>query len=146
VAEPWAPSLADVGGKIPTRTRPADPPDGDPLGTFTEETMPTAAMVEPIIDGAVAQVRHAVGTVPSTPETLYDLARDAAAWRAAADVELAWPERDADLREVYDRLDARAKLALQALIDACEDAGTGADGGLPVWAFPEPVPWGDQDL
>jgi hypothetical protein len=105
--------------------------------------MPTAEMVQPLIDGAVVSVRHAVGSIPTAVE---DLATEAAAWRAAADIELAWPERDADLREVYDRLDARAKLALQRLIEACEDAGTGADGGVPVYSFPEAPPWGDSYL
>jgi hypothetical protein len=147
MAEPWAPSVADVGARIPTRTRDQTQPGNDNvLGTFTDATVPTAEQVTPIINGAVASVRHAVGTIPTTPATLYELAKDAAAWRAAADIELAWPERDADIREVYDRLNARAALALQRLIDACEDAGTGSDAGLPVWSMPEPVPWGDDYL
>ncbi|MFC9973547.1 hypothetical protein ACFVH6_21900 [Spirillospora sp. NPDC127200] len=144
MAEPWAPSLVEVGARIPTRTRSqANPGDDSVLGTFTTETVPTAAQVQPIIDGAVASVRHAVGTVTAP---LYELAKDAAAWRAAADVELAWPERDADIREVYDRLNARATLALKALTDASQDSGTGADATMPVWAFPTPVPWGDDLL
>lgn len=145
MAEVWAPSLAQVGAKIPTRTRDdtVPPPNDDPLGTFTDRTMPTEDMVQPVIDGAVNTVKHAVSSIPTDLE---GLATEAAAWRAAADIELAWPERDADLREVYDRLDARAKLALQRLVEACEDAGTGADGGLPRWEMPEPVPWGDDYL
>ncbi|MDL4812814.1 hypothetical protein [Actinomadura opuntiae] len=146
MAEPWAPSLTDVGGKIPTRTRDyTDPGDDTPTGTFSDRTVPTAEMVQPTVDGAVTAVRSAVSQIPDDPR-FYALAREAAAWRAAADIELAWPERDGDIREVYDRLDARAKLALQELVDACDDAGTGVDGGTPSWEFPRPVPWGDDYL
>lgn len=144
MVEVWAPTLAQVGAKIPTRTVDATVPgESDPTGTFTDRTMPTADMVQPLVDGAVNTVRHAVASIPTEFE---GLATEAAAWRAAADIELAWPQRDADLREVYDRLDARAKLALQELVDACDDAGTGADGGRPIYSFPTPVPWGDEYL
>ncbi|MGI5171876.1 hypothetical protein ACQEU3_46795 [Spirillospora sp. CA-253888] len=144
MAEPWAPSLAEVGARIPTRTgSQINPGDDALLGTFTDKTVPTADQVQPIIDDAVASIRHAVGTVT---EPLYELATGAAAWRAAADVELAWPARDADIREVYDRLNARATLALKALIDASQDSGTGADATMPVWSFPVAVPWGDDLL
>jgi len=145
MAEVWAPSLAQVGAKIPTRTRDdtIPPPEDTPLATWTDRTMPTKDMVQPLIDGAVTTIRHAVASIPTELE---GLATEAAAWRAAADIELAWPERDADLREVYDRLNARATLALQELIDACDDQGTGADGGTPVWSFPDPVSWGDTYL
>ncbi|MUN41408.1 hypothetical protein [Actinomadura litoris] len=144
MAEPWAPSMTDVGARIPTKTRDQTQPGNDnPAGTFNDTTVPTADEVEPIVEGAVAQTRAAVASIP---EALYGLANDAAAWRAAADIELAWPERNAQITDLYTTLDARAKLALQQLIDACDDAGTGADGGRPVYAFPEPVPWGDTYL
>lgn len=144
MAEPWAPSLSNVGGKIPHRTLEVDDPaDDTPSGTFSDKTMPTADMVQPLIDEAASQVARAVSTIPAP---MHDLAQQAAAWRAAADVELAWPQRDADIREVYDRLNARAALALQELIDACDDAGTGADGGVPLYSFPAPVPWGEDYL
>lgn len=142
MVEVWAPSMADVGARIPTRTRDQTTPGNDsPLGTFNDRTVPTATEVQPILDGAIAQTADAVGSVP---ENLYGLAKDAAAWRAAADVELAWPERNAQITDLYNALDARAKLALQALIDACDDAGTGVEGGAPAWSFPAPVPWGDE--
>ena len=142
MAEVWAPSLTEVGARIPTKTRDQTEPGNDnPTGTFNDRTVPTGSEVAPIVEGAVAQVRTAVASIPAA---LYDLAKDAAAWRAAADIELAWPERDADITQLYNALDARAGLALQRLIDACDAAGTGADGGSPAWSFPDPVPWGDE--
>lgn len=142
-AEAWAPTLEDVGRRIPTRTRDQDAPGSDDLlGTFNGRTVPTGDQVQPVIDDAVAGVRHVVGTVTTALE---GLAADAAAWRAAADVELAYPERDGDIR-VYDQLNARAKLALDRLTTAADDAGSGADATLPVWSMPDPPPWGDDYL
>ena len=144
MAVAWAPDLADVGRLIPTRTRVMDAPGSDELlGTFTEHTQPTDQQVQPVIDAAVASIGAAVTTVTTALEPL---AKDAAVWRAAADVELAYPERDADIREVYDRLNARAMLALQRLVSAADDSGAGSDAGLPVWSMPQPVPWGDSYL
>lgn len=144
MAETWAPQLTDVGRRIPTRTRPMDgiPGSDELLGTFNGHTVPTGEQVQPVIDSAVAVVLHVVTMVTTA---LAELAKDAAAWRAAADVELAYPERDGDIR-VYEQLNARAKLALDRLIAAADDAGSGADATLPVWSMPEPVPWGDDYL
>jgi hypothetical protein len=145
MAELWAPALSDVGARVPTKTRPVDAVgDVAPLGTFDETTMPTAEMVQPILDNAITSIARSISA--AIPANVLDLAKDAAAWRAAADVELAWPERNADITQVYDRLDARAKLALERLIEACDDAGAGTDATLPVWEMPAPVPWGDDHL
>jgi hypothetical protein len=140
----WPPSLVDVADHIPTRTRDLSDPGSDTLlGTFTDDTTPTADEAQRIIDTAVATVQSAVPTVSPGLEVL---ARDAAAWRAAADIELAYPERDADIQQVYDRLNARADLALKRLIEAAEAAGTSSEATLPQWSMPAPVPWGDQYL
>ena len=143
MAEPWEPSLTEVGSRIPSKTRSVTTPgDNSPLGTFNDNTMPTGVMVEPIVRGAVAVIASRIGTIGSN---LYPLALDATAWRAAADVELAYPERQGDV-EIYEQLDARAKLALADLLAAAEDSGGGTDATVPAWSFPSPVPWGDDYL
>ncbi|MEV4179938.1 hypothetical protein AB0J28_00645 [Streptosporangium canum] len=149
MAEPWAPTLEQVADHIPTRTRDATTPGSDALlGTWNEHTTPTAEQANRYIASAVAEVLGAVaGTVPATPTYLAGLARKAASLRAAADIELAYPDRDADVR-VFEQLDQRAKDALQRLIDAVSDSGsTGTEGSLlPVWSFPDPGWPGDYPL
>jgi hypothetical protein len=144
MTEAWAPDLTEVGSRCPTRTRDqtAAPGTDTLLGTFNDKTVPTGTLAQPIVTGAVAVVANAVGTIGLL---LYPLAKDAAAWRAAADIELAYPERDADIK-LYEQLDRRAQLALARLISAADDSGTGADATLPQWSMPDPVSWGDSYL
>lgn len=141
--EPWAPTLEEVAGHIPTRTRDASTPGSDAFrNTFTDTTTPTETQAQRITDAATATVAGAVGNVTTLLEPL---ARDAAGWRAAADIELAYPQREADVT-VYTQLDSRAKDALARLLTAAEDQGGGPDALLPVWSFPEPVWYGDENL
>jgi hypothetical protein len=133
--ETWAPNLEEVAGHIPTRTRDAADPGSDALtGTFSDTTTPTESQAQRITDAAVATVAGAVGVVTTKLEPL---ARDAAGWRAAADIELAYPSREADVT-VYDQLNARAKDALARLLEVAGEQGGGPDALLPVWCFPEP--------
>ncbi|MER7500446.1 hypothetical protein AB0L05_27690 [Nonomuraea pusilla] len=150
MADPsWAPSLEQVADHIPTRTRStaAAPGDDTLLNTFTAQTTPTDEQARRHISGACAEVLGAIGgDVPATPSFLARLASEAAALRAAADIELAYPSRDADI-SVYQQLDQRAKDALQRLISAVDDQGAGPEGSLlPVWSMPEPVWYGDYPL
>lgn len=148
MAEPWTPSLEQVADHIPTRTRDATAPGSDALlGTFNSQTTPTDEQANRRIRRAVAEVLARVGgTIPTTPGHLYTLATDAAALRAAADIELAYPDRQADV-SVYEQLDQRAKDALAALVQAVNDAGAGTAGSLlPVWSMPDPPVYGDYPL
>lgn len=148
MAETWQPTLEQVADHIPTRTRDSTTPGSDALlGTFNASTTPTDEQAARKILAAVAEVLAAVGgTIPATPTYLASLASEAAALRAAADIELAYPDRDADV-QVFAQLDQRAKDALQRLIDAVNDQGSGPEGSLlPQWAFPEPVWYGDEPL
>lgn len=149
MADPsWTPSLEQVADHIPTRTRDATAPGTDTLlNTFNGQTTPTDEQASRQITRAVAEVFAAVGgIVPATPTYLPSLASEAAALRAAADIELAYPDRQADV-SVYEQLDQRAKDALQRLIDAINDQGSGPEGSLlPQWAFPQPVWYGDYPL
>lgn len=156
MAESWAPSLADVGRRIPTRTRDTKTPGSDRLlGTFTSATTPTTEQAQAAIDDAVAGVLSVVGALPVSPpasDQIAVAARSAAEWRAAADIEVAYPNRDADVR-LAAMLDQRAKDALATLLKAIS---TGAESGpdtLPVWQSPptfdrrlDPTWWGDLNL
>lgn len=151
MAEPWTPSLEQVADHIPTRTRPVEPPGStEYLNTFTAQTTPTDEQARRRIAAAVVEVLGAVASInaaiPTTPTYLPALASEAAALRAAAMIELAYPDRDADV-EVYTQLDQRATAALQRLLDALTNADPGSDGNLlPQYAFPAPPWWGDHHL
>jgi hypothetical protein len=144
VAEPWAPDLAEVGSRIPSKTI-AQTTAGDttPTGTFNDKTMPTDVLAQPIVNGAIATIADSVAAIGPL---LYPLAKDAAAWRAAADIELAYPARNADIKALYEALNERAKLALERLRAAADVAGSGTDATVPSWSMPDPVPWGDKYL
>ncbi|MFI7449544.1 hypothetical protein ACIBQX_18755 [Nonomuraea sp. NPDC049714] len=149
MADPsWTPSLEQVADHIPTRTRDAaQAGDTALLGTFNSQTEPTDEQALRHIKAAVAEVLGAVGgDIPATPAFLGELAGEAAALRAAADIELGYPNRNADA-DRWAQLDQRAKDVLQRLIDAVNDAGSGPEGALlPVYSFPDP-PWhGDYHL
>jgi len=149
VAEAWAPTLADVGQKIPTRTRDTRTPGSDSLlGTFTSSTTPSDAQAQDAIDAAVSWVVGEAGELPVSPpasDQIQVQARTAAAYRAASDIEIAYPARDADIRTAM-MLDARAKDALASLKRALSIAGSGAADVYPAWAMPDPPLWADLNL
>ena len=100
------------------------------------------------VDNAVGWVLAAVGKLPTVgplTDELEAAARDAAAWRAAADIELAYPERTANVNVARD-LDARANSALAALREALATESGGPVALLPVWQAPPPPTWADNPL
>lgn len=138
----WAPSLADVAGCIPTRTANVSLPGEDGyLNTFTEDTRPTDVQAQLIIDHAVSDVKSAVTSVTAALEAV---AKNAAMWRAAADIELAYPDRNADVN-TYNALDERARYEWARFMDAANNQGTSTTAGVPQWAMPIPVWWGDRN-
>jgi hypothetical protein len=149
-AEPWAPALPDVGRHIPTRTRDTRTPGSDKLlGTFTPYTTPDNEQAMSCIDASVQWVLSQTGPLPVGDENAEQQARTAAEWYAAASIELAYPNRDADLR-LYALLDQRAKDALTVLITRIklggESIGSASEGaGEPVWSALDPPRWADKD-
>lgn len=143
--EPWAPTLADVARHIPTRTRDVKTPGSDALlGTFTASTTPTSDQAQAVIDTIVGTLLASTGMLPANQPDLYVAARSACEWRAAADIEIAYPNREADV-QVYEQLDARAQAAWQVFATALASIGgspTGPDS-VPMWCFPPGPPWGD---
>jgi hypothetical protein len=133
-----------VGQRIPTRTRDVKTPSSDGLlGTFTENTTPTGDQAQSFIDNACAWVLRSTGPLPQSPPASSQVqvaARDAAIWRAAADIELAYPQRDADVR-VFQQLDARAVAALAAAVAAVTGGDDTPADSLPSWQSPAHGPW-----
>lgn len=142
----WAPTLEDVAAHIPTRTREVGVSD-EYLRTFTDDTTPTAGEVDILIGHACAWVTGRVGTPIAAVAT--PACRVAAALWAAYWVELAYPERDADV-QVYDRLRPDAEDATTAAGGLNDAAGGGDETDsdpmkslLTVHSFPLPVAYGD---
>jgi len=144
--EPWAPTVTDVARHIPTRTRDAKSPGSDTLlGTFTVNTTPTDAQAQTVIDDAVAALTAEFGDLPlhvTHSPGIQAAARTAVEWRSAADIEIAYPVRNADLN-VYTLLSARADMARQTLRVALAAAGSGQVDLIPMWSMPDPPGWGD---
>jgi len=147
--ETWAPTLADVARHVPTRTRDAATPGSDKqLGTFTATTTPTDEQAQAVITDAVKGITAQVGVLPlNLPPTdeVMVAARTAAEWRAAADIEIAYPNRDADVR-LYDQLDKRADKALAVLLAALREDSGGPVEVSPEWNSPLAPPWADVNF
>jgi hypothetical protein len=145
MAQSWAPALDDVARHIPTRTRDVRTPGSDRLlGTFTTSTTPTDSQAQAIVDEAVLSVLSQTGPLVATDTNLLAQARVAVAWRAAADIELAYPNRDADIK-VYADLDSRAEAELANLLRRLQFQGEGADEAVPYWSAPPPPVYADMD-
>lgn len=143
----WAPTLGDVAAHIPTRTR-AVGTDDTFLMTFTTDTTPTAEAAAVLIAHACTRVTAAVGSPVAAPAQA--LAGVAAALLAAYYVEIAYPERNADVA-VYDRLLVEAKAAMASAAEVNSAAGgatttdpteDAAPGGI-GFAFPDPPTFAD---
>jgi hypothetical protein len=137
--EPWAPGVSDVARHVPTRTRDTKSPGSDKLlNTFNANTTPDDSTVQQMIDDTVAVLEAQFGDMPSVALQHPDAAvalREYVSWRVAADIELAYPNRDADLNTA-DRLDARARAQLEVITAVLTVADIGAEAVLPVGNFP----------
>lgn len=143
-----APTLEQVADYIQDRTLAVSSPGTETyLGTFTADTTPTDLQAGRLIGEAVSHVQTRLGHLIDT--TLASQATSIAAVRAAALIELAYPQRAGDL-STYDRLIAMSDAALLALQDLNTSlvgaATSSAQTLLPQFAFPAPVLYGDQVL
>lgn len=148
-APSWAPDLPRVAAYIPHRTmvKTTGTQTASLALTFNENTQPTGAQVTLLIGDACARVSGRCGDIA---ESLQPLATAVAALLTAALVERAYPTNQNDVA-TSDSLEAQGEKMLDELATENE-ALTGDDPGdpaahvMPVWSFPEPVPWGDEDL
>jgi hypothetical protein len=131
----WAPSAADVGAVLRSRTKDTN---GNELGTFTAATRPTDDDVDALIATAVADVSAETGPVP---DEIQDAARRVTALRAACLVELTFfPEQINNGRSPYEQLKVLADDAFKRLtvqVGELQDGGELGDTELlPVFDFP----------
>jgi hypothetical protein len=139
----WTPTLLQVAACIPSRTvNQSDPGSDRHLNTFTVDTVPTAVQAQVRIDSAVESVINAVSTLPTLLESA---AHSAATWRAAADIELVYPDRTADI-DIYTKLNERAEKEWKLFLEKAESVGGSSEAVNPAWYMPDPVSWGDTDL
>lgn len=135
----WAPTVAQVGAVLRSRTTDAN---GVEQGTFTATTRPTEDQAELIIADVVQDVVAVLGF--TLPDRIAPLGTAVAALGAAALIELTyWPEQVASGKSPYEQLNERYEKQLQRArvaltqIDASGeiDAEVG-DVLLPVGNFP----------
>lgn len=151
----WTPTRQRVASYVPSRPLvPAVDGSNTDLMTFDATTRPTGGQVDVIIMDAVGWVLDATGALDTS---LHQSANACAAIRAAAFVELGYPERSdpmkATANTTADRLFKQADAMLASLVGR-NKAITGADGDdpdpvfavLPVWTFPAPAAHGDTLL
>jgi hypothetical protein len=106
-------TVADVASHIRARTKDGN---GNELGTFTDSTRPTDTQCEEAITNAVRFTHSRVGHVG---EGCAELAREAVALGAAADIERSYfPEQSRSDRSVYTFLRDERDAALEGLV-AC---------------------------
>jgi hypothetical protein len=129
--DPLRPSVADVALLIRARTKDAD---GREVGTFTDETRPTAEQVEEHISAAVALLS------PRWPiaidDSYYLAVQRLTAYRAAMQIEKSYfPEQVRSDRSAYDQLREEYQDDLAALMDAL-GAGAGDGSGSALGGAP----------
>lgn len=117
---------------------------GVTLTTFTEETNPTTAQVDQLIDEALGEVMAQTGT--TIPAELADFVAGTIAVRAAQFVELGYPEVLGTARTSFDELETIYKDRLPWLLEAIQEAETGdieagGGGADAAWGFPAAT-WG----
>jgi len=127
----WTPFLSEVGDYIPSKTRDITPGSDVILGTFNGLTHPDDGQAQRMLDKACTGILSLLGSVSPSE---YAQAGAVAAIRAAADIELAWPERAADLA-MYTALSARYQVEWEKLDEL--------SANVPVYSFPDAPPWKD---
>ena len=128
---PGRPTVEDVALLLRARTKDAN---GTEVGTFDDETRPTADEVEGHITAAMGLVGIRVPDVDKLTDEATVAFSALVAYRAAMRVEKSYfPEQVRSDRSAYEQLRQEYLDDLQALLDAIED-GSALDPGVPVVA------------
>lgn len=110
--EVWSPSSDDVGSVLRARTKDST---GVERGRFTEDTRPTVAEINPLIDEVVSRIVNKVNK--PLPVGVHRFALRIAAIGVACEVELSyWPEQIAEGRSPYNELKTRFDEGLAELV------------------------------
>lgn len=139
----WTPGRSRVANYVPLRTLPRDIETHQ--STFDSTTMPSGVVVDRLIADAVSTIQARTGDIA---DSLFDAASVVAAKLAACAVERGFPAQQTEqsLQRARDICQDAAK-SLDDLVRANQqpdDPGAGGTNLLPLYAFPAPVPWGDE--
>jgi hypothetical protein len=129
----WTPFLSEVADFIPSKTRDVTTGSDVIFGTFNGLTHPDDGQAQRILDKACVGILSVLGSVAPSE---YAQAGAVAAIRAAADIELAWPERSADLA-LYTALSARYTFEWEKLNEL--------SANVPIYNFPDAPAWKDVE-
>lgn len=127
----WTPFLSEVGDYAPNKTRDITPGSNIIFGTFNGLTQPDDGQVQRMLDKVCTGILSLLGTVAASQQAQ---AAAFAAVRTAADIELAWPERAADLT-LYTALTVRADAEWKKMDELSTN--------IPIYSFPDAPAWKD---
>jgi hypothetical protein len=115
------PTVDDVALLLRARTKDQF---GNEVGTFDDDTRPTAAQVEEQIDAAFALILTRLPSPEQLADELLPAVASVVAYRAALRIEKSYfPEQVRSDRSAYDQLLAEYLLDLEALVDAAQSGG-----------------------
>jgi len=133
----YYPTVRDVASMIMSRTKDQY---GNLLGTFTEDTTPTAEQVEQVTERVITEVADVIGD--QVPSPFIDDARHVAALRVAMQVELDFFSDQVNTgRSIYPQLREQYLLALQNLQTAISSAAEGEGPGTGATVASKPEFW-----
>lgn len=146
--EPMRPTVKDVAAHLRARTKDTM---GNEVGTFNDDTRPTAAQVEELIPKGLRRVTSHIGVTicegddADKQAMLYGDARDLAALATALRIEREYfPEQVGTGRSPYAEMLVEYKDSVKTLIEAVSEHCGGGDGEsvggigpMPAYGFPE---------
>lgn len=122
-SDPARPTVDDVALLLRARTKDSH---GNEVGTFDDDTRPTAEQVEEQIDTAVALVGMRLPPTDQLPVALQPAVAALVAYRAALRIEKSYfPEQVRSDRSAYDQLKEEYTDDLAALQEALEGGASG---------------------
>jgi hypothetical protein len=143
----WVPTREQVAAYIPRRTHVGAAQGwGETIGTFNQDTKPSARDVDSLIQQAAQWIELTAGPINTSNTAVAEAATTAAAMRVAGLIELTWPDNRDDLSDAKTLLAEADKLRRDVAAANVVIAGTDpvASGVLPVWSFPAApadAPW-----
>lgn len=124
----WTPSVAEVAALLRARTKVAG---GKEAGTFTEETRPTGAEVERLIQQAVRRVATNTGAEPCTANLQLDATAAAALYTAMLIEQSYYPEQTTGTGNSFSSLEKLWKDQITMLTTAVGEQCGSSDGEAP---------------
>jgi len=126
-SDDWRPTVAEVGSRLDARTLAG----GQRQGTFNEDTIPTGAQVEGLIDDAVAIVAASVGV--DVPEAVWPAAKYASICRVAMAVERGfYPSKSDDAEATYQNWLGEYSAAMKSLTERVNQSDGGPRRGARI--------------